>query len=33
MADARRSGRLRPGMKVLLTSFGSGMTWGSALLV
>ena len=33
MADARRSGRLSPGMKVLLTSFGSGMTWGSALLV
>jgi len=33
MADARASGRLAPGMKVLLTSFGSGMTWGSALLV
>ena len=32
MEDARRSGALRPGMKVLLTSFGGGMTWGSALL-
>lgn len=32
MEDARRSGVLRPGMKVLLTSFGGGMTWGSALL-
>ena len=27
-----RSGALKPGMKVLLTSFGGGMTWGSALL-
>ena len=33
LADARKAGRLAPGMKVLLTSFGSGMTWGSALLV
>ena len=32
MEDARRTGRLKPGMKVLLTSFGGGMTWGSALL-
>lgn len=32
MEDARRSGALKPGMKVLLTSFGGGMTWGSALL-
>ena len=32
MQDARRSGRLAPGMKLLLTSFGGGMTWGSALL-
>ena len=32
MEDARRAGILRPGMKVLLTSFGGGMTWGSALL-
>jgi 3-oxoacyl-[acyl-carrier-protein] synthase-3 len=33
MVDARRSGRLAPGMKLLLTGFGGGMTWGSALLV
>ncbi len=33
MFDARRSGRLAPGAKLLLTSFGGGMTWGSALLV
>ena len=32
LADARQGGRVKPGMKVLLTSFGSGMTWGSALL-
>ena len=32
MEDARRSGALKLGMKVLLTSFGGGMTWGSALL-
>ena len=32
MDDARKTGRLEPGQKVLLTSFGSGMTWGSALL-
>lgn len=32
MEDARRAGILKPDMKVLLTSFGGGMTWGSALL-
>jgi 3-oxoacyl-[acyl-carrier-protein] synthase-3 len=32
MDDARRCGRLLPGMKLLLTGFGCGMTWGSALL-
>jgi 3-oxoacyl-[acyl-carrier-protein] synthase-3 len=32
MDDARRAGRLVPGMKVLLTGFGGGATWGSALL-
>lgn len=32
MEDARQAGVLKPGMKVLLTSFGGGMTWGSALL-
>lgn len=30
--DAVRSGRLRPGMLVLLTGFGAGLTWGSAAL-
>lgn len=30
--DARNQGRLKPGMRVLLTTFGGGMTWGSALL-
>ena len=33
MHDAREEGVLKPDMKVLLTSFGGGMTWGSALLV
>lgn len=33
MDDARRCGRLAPHQKVLLTSFGGGMTWGSALLI
>lgn len=32
MDDARAQGRLRPGMRVLLTTFGGGMTWGAALL-
>lgn len=30
--DARVQGRLKPGMRVLLTTFGGGMTWGAALL-
>ncbi len=30
---AREQGRLRPGMRVALTAFGSGFTWGSALVV
>ena len=30
--DARNQGRLKPGMRVLLTTFGGGMTWGAALL-
>ncbi len=33
MDEAREKGVLQSGMKVLLTSFGGGMTWGSALLV
>jgi 3-oxoacyl-[acyl-carrier-protein] synthase III len=32
LEDARRSGRLKPGMRVLLTAFGGGLTWGSCLL-
>jgi 3-oxoacyl-[acyl-carrier-protein] synthase III len=32
LEDARMAGRLRPGMQVLLTAFGGGMTWGSCLL-
>jgi 3-oxoacyl-[acyl-carrier-protein] synthase-3 len=30
--DAVRSGRVRPGMHVLLTGFGAGLTWGSTVL-
>ena len=30
--DARSQGRLKPGMKVLLATFGGGITWGAALL-
>ncbi len=32
LAEARDAGRIRPGMRVLLTTFGGGLTWGSALL-
>ena len=30
--EAVRSRRLTPGMKVLLTGFGAGLTWGSTVL-
>ncbi len=30
--EAVRSGRLQPGMKVAMVAFGSGFTWGSAIL-
>ena len=30
--DARTVGALRPGMRLLLTAFGGGLTWGSTLL-
>ncbi len=33
LADAASRGELRPGQRVLLTSFGAGLTWGSAALV
>ena len=32
MAEAERSGRLKPGMKVACVAFGSGFTWGSAII-
>ncbi|HIU16888.1 MAG TPA: ketoacyl-ACP synthase III [Candidatus Avidesulfovibrio excrementigallinarum] len=32
MADAFKQGRIKPGMKVLVASFGSGFTWGAAVL-
>jgi 3-oxoacyl-[acyl-carrier-protein] synthase-3 len=30
--EAARSGRLKPGDKVILTAFGGGLTWGSAFV-
>jgi 3-oxoacyl-[acyl-carrier-protein] synthase-3 len=32
LAEAAQSGRLRPGMKIGLVAFGSGFTWGSAIV-
>ena len=32
LADARAQGRLRPGMRLLLTAFGGGLTWASCLM-
>lgn len=32
LADTEGSGRLRPGMLVLLVAFGAGFTWGSAVI-
>ena len=32
LADALHNGRIKPGMRVLLSTFGSGFTWGAALL-
>ena len=32
LADALDTGRLRPGSLVLLSGFGGGMTWASAVL-
>jgi 3-oxoacyl-[acyl-carrier-protein] synthase III len=32
LADAEASGRLKPGMLVLLVAFGAGFTWGAAVL-
>ncbi len=32
MAEAHRSGKLKPGMKIAMVAFGSGFTWGSAII-
>ena len=32
MAEAEESGRLEPGMKVACVAFGSGFTWGAAIV-
>jgi 3-oxoacyl-[acyl-carrier-protein] synthase-3 len=32
LAEALESGRLRPGMKVLMSAVGGGITWGSAFM-
>jgi 3-oxoacyl-[acyl-carrier-protein] synthase-3 len=32
LADALESGRIHPGSRVLLSGFGGGMTWASAVL-
>lgn len=32
LAEARAQGRIQPGARVLITAFGSGLTWGAALL-
>lgn len=32
LAEAERDGKLKPGMKVAMIAFGSGFTWGSAIV-
>jgi 3-oxoacyl-[acyl-carrier-protein] synthase III len=32
LAEAEESGKLKPGMKVAMAAFGSGFTWGAALV-
>ena len=32
LAEGARDGRIKPGMKVAMVAFGSGFTWGSALV-
>ena len=32
LAEAEREGRLKRGMRVALVAFGSGFTWGSAIV-
>lgn len=31
LAEAEQSGQLKPGMKIIMVSFGSGFTWGCIL--
>ena len=31
LAEAERDGRLTPGKRIAMVSFGSGFTWGSAI--
>jgi 3-oxoacyl-[acyl-carrier-protein] synthase-3 len=33
LADALAQGKVKPGMKIVLTAFGVGLSWGSAVLV
>jgi 3-oxoacyl-[acyl-carrier-protein] synthase III len=32
LAESEREGRLKKGMRVALVAFGSGFTWGSAIV-
>lgn len=32
LAEAEREGRLKPGMRIAMVAFGSGFTWGSAIV-
>ena len=32
LAEARDAGRIAPGARVLITTFGGGLTWGAALI-
>jgi 3-oxoacyl-[acyl-carrier-protein] synthase-3 len=32
LAECVREGKLRPGMKVAMAAFGSGFTWGAAII-
>ena len=32
LAEASRDGRLKRGMKVAMVAFGSGFTWGAAIV-
>ena len=32
LAEAQQAGKLKPGMKVATAAFGSGFTWGAAII-